>query len=134
MKKYRKLGLKARIELTSMVDIVFLIVAFFMLSSTLDKTPAIKVALPDSITADSQVEKDMVVYITKQGRLYLNESEVTKQELGRKLNIMATEQNKELLIIKGDKEIDYSTLVSVMDIAHLAGIENLSLATFRKKR
>ncbi|MDH5719458.1 MAG: biopolymer transporter ExbD [Spirochaetia bacterium] len=124
-----KLSLKSGIELAPMVDIVFLLVAYFLINSTLIRNPAIKIELPKAETAQSEVEKKIIIHVTGDNKIFLNEKEVTLTNLPVEIKKLITDRDKDHVIIRGDKNASYESIVSVMDYVHQAGITHFNLAT-----
>lgn len=129
-KKSRKI--QAKIDMTPMVDVVFLLVVFFMVSTTFIMNPGLKIDLPKSKTADAQPQKDLILTIKPDGQIYLNRTKVTLKQLPRLLAQKVKAENKDMIIIKGDKYIKYQQLINVMDAARSVGITKINLATEKK--
>ena len=120
-----------RVEMTPMIDVVFLLLIFFMVTSTFMKSPGIHVKLPKAKSSESQPDKDLVISIKKDGSIYLNEKKIAKRNLFQTLRWLNKSKKRDFLIVRGDKMINYGMLIEVMDIARIAGIANVSLATRR---
>ncbi len=127
-----RLSLKTGIELAAMVDIVFLLVAYFLINSTLVKNPAIKIELPKSETANSESQRQLVVFVDKNNKIFLNDAPITLKQLPIELKKRIRDKEKDHVIIKGDKAASYQAIVSVMDYVHQAGITHFNLATERR--
>lgn len=127
---FRKRSLPAaRVDMTPMIDIVFLLIIFFMVSSTFINNRGIKVHLPKSTTFQTEDNNQIVISIKNNSELYLNEKKILKEELGELLKNKRIEFGQNIVVIKGDKEVPYSKMIEVMDIAKTAGLERISLAT-----
>lgn len=126
-----KLNIKSGIDLAPMVDIVFLLVTYFLINSTLAKNPAIKVELPKSQTAEVEMQKNVVLFVDNKGNIYLNDQPVTLGSLPNALKAAMQGRKNQKVIIKGDKTTNYQTIISVMDAVHKAGISHFNLATER---
>ena len=122
----------AGFDMTPMIDIVFLLVIFFMVSSTFITNRGIKVKLPKSITSQSEVNNKIIISIKENGDLYLNDQKVLQKKLGQLLKKEKLKSNQDLVIIKGDKQVPYSKMIEIMDLAKIAGLERISLATSQK--
>lgn len=131
MKIRSRLNIKSGIDMAPMVDIVFLLVTYFLINSTLAKNPAIKIELPKSVSAQSEVQKKIVIYVDSSNNIYLNEQKLTLEELPVELKKIAQSTNEPQVVIKGDKDSNYQTIVSVMDYVNQAGISHFNLATER---
>ena len=116
----------------SLTDIIFLLLIFFLLSSTFILQPGIKVQLPRTTTTEISSEKSIVVSITKDGALFLNEDFVSIEQLGAKLRTMIMDVGNPILIIRADKNILLERMVEVMDKAKGAGAERFLIATQQK--
>lgn len=130
---FRKpMRISARIDMTPMVDIVFLLVIFFMVTTTFILNPSLKIELPESKTADAQPAKDIIITIGADGTIWLNKDKVSLDSLPEKLKARLEQDNKDMIVIKGDKEIKYQVLIGVMDAARSVGINKINLATDKK--
>ena len=122
------------LNIAPLIDVVFLLLIFFMLSSHFVTQPGIKITLPTAITAKLHPEKDIIISITNDNNLYLNEEEVALDNLLDKLRIKVGEAKKKTVIIKADEKINLGLAVKVMDIAKQAEAEGLVISTQVKPR
>lgn len=119
-----------RIEITPLVDMVFLLLIFFMLSTTFIVTPGIKVNLPRaSAEKISREKKEVRVVITEDNRVFLERRLVTLQELERRLKGAAQKNPETMVIIQADAKSLHGKVVEVMDIAKTSGLNRLAIAT-----
>jgi len=118
-----------QLNIAPLIDIVFLLLIFFMLSSHFVTQPGIKITLPTAVTAKLYPEEDIVISIAKDNKLYLNEQLVTLDNLLNKLRIKVEETKKRTVIIRADEKIDLGLAVKVMDIAKQAEVEGLVIST-----
>lgn len=117
------------IDMTPMIDIVFQLLTFFMITSTVIKTSAINVDLPNAQTSDVQPTRTAVITVYPDGDLLLNEEEVTVLELGKQIKTMYMEDGDLAVTIQGDEGADYGIIIEVMDVVRLTGVTKMSLAT-----
>ena len=117
---------KVHIDITPLVDVVFILLIFFMVSSTFLELPGMKLELPSAGAARAQPAEQATLFLSREGKILLGKKELSLQELAI---ILANEASSESLIIKGDKEVAYGLVVKVIDIAKKAGIKNLVIAT-----
>ncbi|HNZ37910.1 MAG TPA: biopolymer transporter ExbD [Candidatus Latescibacteria bacterium] len=112
----------------SLTDIVFLLLIFFLLTSTFVLQTGVKVQLPQT-TADEPVsEKMVVISLTKDGSVYLNENLVSRPELvGRLRQLLVSKE--QIVILRADKSLSLDLVVGVMDIAKSSGASRFLIAT-----
>lgn len=133
MKIKRLLKQEASINMTPMIDVVFLLLTFFMLTSTYIKTSAINVDLPSAQTSDAQPVRDVVITLYKSGDVTLNEKSIKMDFLGKEVRKLYNQNNNIVVTIRGDQGVAYGSLIEIMDTVRLAGIKRMSLATRLKK-
>ena len=121
------------IDIAPLVDVVFLLLIFFMLSTTFEVNPGLKVNLPESSTKEVEKKpKNINIVITRKGEIFFNNQKVSLNTLDKRFKRV---KNKNLLIIiKADKYSYHGTVVSVMDIAKLNGFNNFAIATKLKMK
>jgi biopolymer transport protein ExbD len=119
-------------NIAPLVDVVFLLLLFFMLTSHLMQEPAIKVKLPESKTAEAVKEDVKTIYISKEGEIFYKDTKVVLKDLQTVLKSTLKGTEEDFVRIKADKESDVGVLVSVIDEVRLAGIRNYSIMTERR--
>jgi len=122
---------KPRIEMLPLIDIVFLLLIFFiyaMLSMAVHRS--LPVSLPFSSTAEINTELNLTVTIRKNGAVYLNKTKISLDEMQRVLQDkvkMAGDEKSVQVDLFADKALSYQELYRVLDIMRTAGISNVSL-------
>lgn len=104
-------------NMSSMTDIVFLLLIFFMLTSTLVSPNALKLLLPNS-KAKTLEKQTISVSINKELDFYINENMVIESNLENELKQMLSVQDEPAIILHADKTVDIEHVVKVMDIAY----------------
>ena len=120
---------KVLINITSLIDVLFLLLIFFMVSSTFIEQPGMKLELPESKSATTERIKERVLEITVDGTILVNKEPTSLDNLQQKLKQYLPKLSDKSLVLKADKSIPHGTVVKVMDIARLAGFEKLIIAT-----
>ena len=134
MKFRRRFNIKSGIDLTPMIDIVFNLLIFYMVGSTIVETPQIEISLPKSTSAvGSEKNETIVISIAKDGKQYINGYEV--ENLDNNLKELAnTEGELEKPVeIRSDEDVRTQILISVIDSVKNAGFTKLSIATDTKE-
>ncbi len=118
---------KGQIDLTPMVNVFFLLLVFFIFTSSFIFQPGIRVNLPKAVTSEVIQQENAVVIITKDDKMYLDDREITSDELASKLNIVAKE--KAGLLIKADARASHGRIVEVWDMCRDQGVSQVNIAT-----
>ena len=121
--------ISTRLDIAPLIDVVFLLLIFFMLSSHFITQPGIKLTLPAAVTGKMHPEEDIIIFITKDNDLFLNEEEVSLNDLLDKLRVRLGEDKKKTVTIKADEKIDLGLAVRVMDIAREAEVQGIVIST-----
>lgn len=117
----------------SLTDIIFLLLVFFLLSSTFVLQPGVKVQLPATTNVDVSSEKSIVLSMTREGAVYLNDDLVNRIELGARLRQMVVDVGNPIVVLRADKSLVIDDLVEIMDIAKTAGADRFVIATAQKE-
>lgn len=127
------------VNLTPLIDVVFLLLIFFMVTTTFDKNAELKIELPTASNTSSTATQDKLeLVIDGKGRYYVNGREVLNQQpevlfqaMSQTLDEM---EGTPPLVISADASVDYQAVVTAMDIAGRLGLTNFSLATSQTSR
>ena len=119
-------------DLTPLIDMVFLLLIFFLLTSFLVR-PSIQVSLPETQTAQVQEDRGISITIKKNGSLLLNGEPVTDDTLLESLSSMNIESEEKSVMILSDKEVRFGRVIEIMDISREAGAENISFLVEQRK-
>ena len=136
-KKRRRIGV--RIDMTPMVDVAFLLLTFFMLTTTMNKPQAMEINLPPSEANVEVPESNLLTLrISEEGNIYWNigtekPAKVTPAELPKLLKEKNRANPKLITLIKVDRKGKYIMMVDIMDELNLADISRFSLAPFLDK-
>jgi biopolymer transport protein ExbD len=118
-----------RLGITPLIDIVFLLLIFFMLTSHFHVTSGIPIRLPKvDRKAYDDAKLKISLGIDRNGRLYLRGKKVELRELGSILTGLVHNEGPYHLILEADKEVKHGLVVRVMDIAKTAGVASIVIA------
>lgn len=121
----RRSRVSAEFSMSSMTDIVFLLLIFFMLASTLVTTSALDLILPKS-TAQTVKRKDVTVNISPDVRFSVGNQIVSENELERVILREVKGKEEAVVILRADKSVPYEKVVMVMDIAYRNGLKMIA--------
>lgn len=120
-------------NLTPLIDIVFLLLIFFMLTSQFVRHEVMNVALPESDTSvSSDLKNDLEVVISSEGQFFWHKEVISPQQLEVVLKTEISKSDKRLLNIRGDQAAQLEQIVKLMDIARRSGIEGVNIITLKK--
>ena len=109
--------ISANFNMSSMTDIVFLLLIFFMLTSTLVSPNALKLLLPSS-KAKTLEKQTISISITKDISFYINENPVQENTIEKELKILIKDKKEAGIILHTDKTVAIEHIVKIMDIAY----------------
>lgn len=115
--------------LTALIDIVFLLLIYFLLTTNFMVDEGIKIKLPQAKAAAPQTEETITVYVDQQGRAFMGNDEIPIPRLFDRLKEMIGNRENKLVVIRADRAVNLNKAVKVMDIAKAAGAGRLCLAT-----
>ena len=117
------------INIVSLIDVVLLMLIFFMLTTSFVATPGLQVKLPKASSEIIKSRDRLEVHITKEGQFYLNNTKMRLSKLKSALEAKARESKDRVLIIHADEMARHGTVVKVMDMAKSLGLEDMAIAT-----
>lgn len=120
-----------QVNITSLIDVVLLLLIFFMISTTFVTQPGIRIDLPKAQkTVKNVAQERNTIIISADNRIYLNRQEIADlEELRAALRELKAQQTSELIIIKADQNVAHGIVVSVMDLAKTSGFSRIAIAT-----
>ena len=135
MRPRRKSALdeESSIDMTPMLDIVFIMLIFFIVTATFVKETGIDVTRPDSDTAVQQTKVGMLIAIDAQNEIWINRRKIDLSALRANVERLRAENPQGGAVIQADKAARTGILVDVMDRLRQAGVPRVSIATDDKK-
>ncbi|RLJ17720.1 biopolymer transporter ExbD [bacterium endosymbiont of Escarpia laminata] len=135
LRPHRKKAIE--VDITPLIDVVFLLLIFFMVSTTFDRETQIKVELPEAAGEEAQTTADMLdITIDASGTFYVNQQEVINTEIEtlKKAIIKAAGGKKDLpVIINADAKTPHQSVMTVMDAASQLGFLHMTFAAHKPK-
>ena len=124
------------VDLTSLIDVVFLLLIFFMVSTTFERESVLKVDLPEASAVEEREElpETLELVIDDQGRMFLNNERLLDsraQTIEAAMERLTGERRDVPLILRADRQTPHHFVVTAMDVAARLGFLNLSIATDR---
>jgi biopolymer transport protein ExbD len=123
----RKKTEAAEVDITPLLDVVFQLLLFFILTSALVQ-PGIELDLPQSDQNSEALEADLAISVDRDGRVFLNDRIASPEEIEISLRSFAAHNNNGNVVVRVDGAASYGNFFSILDASRNAGIKNLHLA------
>jgi biopolymer transport protein ExbD len=125
----RRLKTNATVDLVPMIDVVFQLVIFFMVSTTFILSPGINLVLPESSTAEPVAASRIVITVAGEEEIYINKERVSLDSLVPLLQEMRESSDIGNVVLEGDRQVPYAILIQVLDRLRAAGFSGANLRT-----
>ena len=119
---------ETEVNLTPMLDVVFIMLIFFIVTASFVKEAGIDVTRPPAATAERKERGNILVAITSNDQIWMNRRQVDPRALRANIERLHAENPQGSVVIQADVESKNGLLVAVMDAARLAGVPNVSIA------
>ena len=120
---------KSIINLTPMVDMLFLILLFFLVTSSFIEQPNIKLELPSTKYASTSKLEERVLMISQDGKFFFQNEPVERKDLITVLKNAFLKQDDKTLVLRADKNVPYGVVIDIMDAAKGAGLRRIVAPT-----
>jgi len=114
-------------ELTPLINVFFLLLIFFMFTSSFIFQPGIRVSLPRAVTSEVLAPEEIAIIIDKDDTIYVNDRPISIEELTSNLRILAKEETP--LLIKADRNSSLGRIVEVLDLCRAENLSQVNIAT-----
>jgi biopolymer transport protein ExbD len=122
-----------RLNMTSLIDVVFLLLIFFMVTTTFEKQAKLKIELPEANKkVNNQAQQQIVISISQKGTIYLNNNELLNSQydsIATSLKALVTGEQRPSVIIRADADAAHKHVVTVMDVLADLDFKSVSIAT-----
>ena len=119
---------ESEVNLTPMLDVVFIMLIFFIVTASFVKEAGIDISRPGAATAVRKERGNILIAITANDQIWMDRRQVDPRALRANIERMHAENPQGSVVIQADKEAKTGLLVEVMDAARMAGVKNVSLA------
>ena len=115
-------------DLTPLIDVIFQLLLFFMLSTTFRNSPSFEVQLPE-VSSDQMIQDDnsWTLTITKSEEIISENGTLQRDQLSVVLEEKVRENPKLSLVIEADQQLSHGTVVDIMDVAQQAGVQTVQI-------
>ena len=119
---------ESEVNLTPMLDVVFIMLIFFIVTASFVKEAGIDVTRPNAATAEMKQRGNILVAITSTDQIWIDKRQVDPRAVRANIERLHAENPQGAVVIQADKDSKNGLLVTVMDAARLAGVDNVSIA------
>lgn len=123
-----KKGRSLIINVTSLIDVMFLLLIFFMVTSTFRNQPAISLVLPRSATAQETADTPSILFLTDTGKIFLNDTLVPPESLMDKLATLQASSEDNRMVLRADENAAHGDVVRLIDNIKESGFTRVSLS------
>lgn len=117
------------INITSLIDVMFILLIFFMVSSSFIEQPGMKLELPTTKSTEVTRVENLILHVSREGEIFLNEKQLAIDSVKTYLIIALAQSEEKTLILKADKEATHGLVVQLMDIAKQNGFKKIVIGT-----
>ena len=119
---------EATIDMTPMLDVVFIMLIFFIVTASFVKEAGIDVNRPEAATAVKQDRANILIAISDKGEIWINERRIDVRAVQANIERLHAENPQGTVVIQADKKATTDTLIKVMDASRAAGVYEVSIA------
>ena len=117
------------LNLTSLIDVLFILIIFFAVSSTFLEQPGIELKLPDAESSESFTAQKIILYIDKSNNLFLNDQLITLNTMIEEIKKMGEVSDEKSIVLKADKEVNHGEIIRIMDILRKSKFYKIVIST-----
>ena len=130
----RHLQSRSVVDLVPMIDVVFQLILFFLVSTTFAILPGITLQLPSSSTAEPTAMTRLSITVINRDEIYLNKDKLTLSELEGRLSKISAVERAEIksVTLEADRSISYGLTISVLDVLRKSGFQGINLHTLEQ--
>ena len=118
------------INLTPLIDVVFILLIFFLLTTTFRSTTGLDIDLPNASTAKTPAENAQVILnLNQAGELFIGENQFTEAEVIQMLKKNEQPSENLFIILQADERVSHGTVVNLLDLLRGSGLQNVAIGT-----
>ena len=127
--RYKSKRKRPELTIAPLIDIVFLLLIFFVVTTTFSQETGVVVEKPKAVKSDLIPKENLIIAVTREGQIYMEKEDLSLKEVRAKVRKRLAKYPKTTVIIMPDKETLTGILVDVLDECKIAGATKLSIAT-----
>jgi len=120
---------KVSFNLTSLIDVLFILIIFFTVSSTFLEQPGIELKLPEAESSEGHTAQKVIIYVDKDKNIFLNDNIVSVNNLVSEVQKLADMQSDKSIVLKADGDVTHGLVIEIMDLLRQQGIYQIIVST-----
>jgi biopolymer transport protein ExbD len=112
-----------------LVDVLFILIIFFAVSSTFLEQPGIELKLPEAESSEAHAAQKVIIYVDQQENIFLNDNPVKLETLADAVESLVSAQKEKSVILRADGAARHGTIVTIMDLLRKKGIYKIIVST-----
>jgi biopolymer transport protein ExbD len=120
---------KVSLNITSLMDIMFILIIFFTVTSTFLEQPGIELKLPEAESSETHTAEKVIVFVDAQGEIYINKNKIQLGALAETVGELLQAQTEKMVVLRADEKATHGTIIRVMDLLRKKGIYKIIIST-----
>lgn len=120
---------KLSLNLTSLIDVLFILIIFFTVSSTFLEQPGIELKLPKAESSEGHTAQKIVIYVDRDKNIFINDNIVSLNNLATEVKKMVNLQDDKSIVLKADTNVTHGVVIQIMDMLRQQGIYKIVVST-----
>jgi biopolymer transport protein ExbD len=120
---------KVTLNLTSLIDVLFILIIFFSVSSTFLEQPGIELKLPEAESSEAHAAQRVIIYVDREGNIFLNDNPIEMVALADAVESLISAQTEKSVVLRADTETKHGTVISIMDLLRRKSIFKIVVST-----
>lgn len=129
MRLLEKPAKKIGINLTPLIDVLFILIIFFTVSSTFLEQPGIELKLPEAESSQSHTAQKVIVYVDNDENLFLNDDPVDINNVAVAVEELISAQTDKSVVLHADEDVSHGIIINIMDLLRKQGIYKIVIST-----
>ena len=129
MKLLEKPAKKIGINLTPLIDVLFILIIFFTVSSTFLEQPGIELQLPEAESSQSYTAQKVIVYVDNEENVFLNDDPVKIENVAKAVESLISAQTDKSVVLHADEDASHGVIINIMDLLRKQGIYKIIIST-----
>ena len=131
MKLLTKENRRLAINLTPLIDVLFILIIFFAVSSTFLEQPGIELDLPKAKSSEGHTTQRVIIYVDKDENIFLNDNIVSINNLIDEIKKLADIREDKSIVVKADAAVPHGLIITIMDLLRQQGIYKIVISTIK---